>query len=55
MTHVDHTIDESSGLPIRATDNGLKEGDLGAVQITEPLKLNEDGVPKGWEAPDGDR
>ena len=48
------TIDELSGKPIRLTDNSLKEGDIEAPQSTEPLELGEDGLPVGWEAPNGD-
>ena len=44
-------IDPWSGLPIRKTDNGLKEGDLEASQEPRPLELDEHGLPVGWEAP----
>ena len=48
------TIDELSGKPIRRTDNGLKEGDIEAPQDNKPLELDENGLPVGWEAPNGD-
>lgn len=48
-------IDPQSGLEIRPTDNGLKDCDLKAPQSPEPLSLSPDGLPEGWEAPDGDR
>lgn len=52
------TIDTHSGNAIRKTDNGPKEGDLPAVAGRKPgmpLELGPDGLPIGWEAPDGDR
>lgn len=48
------TIDCESGLEIRKTDNGMHEGDLKADQTPEPLALGDDGMPEGWEAPNGD-
>ena len=47
--------DPTSGLLVRETDNGPKEGDLTATQIPAPLALDPDNIPIGWEAPDGDR
>ena len=48
--------DPSSGLEVRYTDNGLKEGDLpGLSKEPQPLELGADGLPVGWEAPNGDR
>lgn len=48
--------DPVTGLIVRYTDNGLKEGDLeGINQEPKPLELDEHGVPKEWEVPDGDR
>lgn len=44
--------DPISGLIVRFTDNGLKEGDLpGIDQEPRPLELDENGLPIGWEAP----
>ena len=48
-------IDPTSSLEIRSTDNGLKECDLEAPQTATLLELDERGLPKGWEAPNGDR
>lgn len=42
------TIDPESNKEIRATDNGLKDGDLLASQEPEPLTLDESGLPVGW-------
>lgn len=45
-------IDPMSGLPVRATDNGLKEGDLpGISQENKPLEYGENGLPVEWEVP----
>ena len=51
VTH--ECVDPMSGLPVRKTDNGLKEGDLpGISQEPKPLEYGEDGLPVGWEVPD---
>lgn len=47
--------DPFSGLVVRFTDNGMKEGDLPAPQDPRPLELDANGLPIGWEAPDGER
>ena len=47
--------DPFSGLIVRFTDNGPKEGDLPAPQDPRPLELDERGLPVGWEVPDGER
>ena len=47
--------DPLTGLEVRATDNGPKEHDLEAPQTQGLLELDERGLPKGWEAPDGNR
>ena len=47
--------DPFSGLIVRFTDNGMKEGDLPASQEPRPLELDESGLPIGWEVPDGER
>ena len=55
MTEQDElTRDEYSGLEIRKTDNGPKECDLPAPQTQGLLELDERGLPKGWETPNGD-
>ena len=49
---VNECIDPMSGLPVRKTDNGPKEGDLpGISQEPKPLEYGDDGLPEGWEAP----
>ena len=52
---MEKNIDHFSGLEIRRTDNGLRKYDLEAPQDPEPLKLDENGLPVGWEAPHDDR
>lgn len=47
--------DPISGLTVRYTDNGMKEGDLPASQHPWPLELGEDGLPIGWEEPNAER
>jgi len=50
------TTDGYSGLPIRPTDNGLRDGDMEAPQEARPLTEEEVAaiVEKAGEA-DGDR
>ena len=48
-----NTVDAYSGKEIKRTDNGLRECDLEAPQTKGLLELDERGLPKGWEAPDG--
>lgn len=38
-------VDPTSGLQVRKTDNGMKEGDLETPQSLEALKLDENGLP----------
>ena len=38
-------VDPSSGLQVRKTDNGMKEGDLETPQDLEAMKLDENGLP----------
>ena len=47
--------DPFSGLVVRFTDNGMKEGDLPASQEPRPLEIGEDGLPVGWEVEHGKR
>lgn len=47
--------DPYSGMIVRYTDNGMKDGDLPASQEPRPLELDERGLPVGWEVPDGER
>ena len=49
------SVDPETGMVIRPTDNGPKDCDLEASQKAEPLALGADGLPEGWEAPNGDR
>jgi len=46
--------DPFNDLIVRRTDNRLRECDMEAPQIPQPLEII-DGKPEGWEAPDGDR
>lgn len=48
-------IDPASGLEVRPTDNGLRKYDMEAPQVPELLKLGDDGLPVGWEAPHDER
>lgn len=43
--------DPKSGLLVRQTDNGMKQGDLPASQEPRPLEM-DGGIPKGWVNPD---
>lgn len=56
MADILQTTDPWSGLPVRKTDNGLKQGDLpGINQENKPLELDKNGLPIGWEAPNAKR
>lgn len=46
MDNSEMTVDKLTGLKIRPTDNGLKEGDVESPQHNEPLELDEAGLPE---------
>ena len=52
---MEKAIDPYNGLEVRETDNSLKPLDMEAVQEPVLLKLGDDGLPVGWEAPHDDR
>ena len=45
MEETEYTIDKMSGNEIKATDNGLKEGDVESPQTQGLLELDENGLP----------
>ncbi len=40
-----HTVDKETGMIIRRTDNGLKEGDVESPQTSGLLELDDNGLP----------
>lgn len=40
-----HTVDKETGMEIRRTDNGLKEGDVESPQTSGLLELDDNGLP----------
>ena len=55
MTNELRIIDHTSGNEIRKTDNSMKDCDLpGINQVNEPLELDENGLPVGWNPPEVD-